>query len=369
MSEFKHDLGGTFKGSRNEGLDGIRGLAALSVALGHCYLVAFGLDIWRATVRDLFTLLPEDIGYRLLSLAFPADPAVMVFFVLSGNVLWQSFVRKRLNRGSFLDYVLSRLWRLMPPIAAATVLMDYFTQVSGTELVANTLLLHTNVLGVTWSLQVEMVGSLAIFAMWLWGRDSLPKMMAAVAVAIASVLFLRGTVLVYLPAFALGGLISSIPASVWRSRALFWCGLALLLTANLFFSHSGITRCFEIAGATAVVGCMGTRPLRMLQSPLVQLLGTISYPLYLCHPIAVAAIGGVVETLTGSHRLTAFALISFASLVLAVPLAWLLHVGIEVPAMRGRQKLPALKWQKRQTSLLSQPESEPASNGGGVIKV
>jgi len=108
MSEFKHDLGGTFKGSRNEGLDGIRGLAALSVALGHCYLVAFGLDIWRATVRDLFTLLPEDIGYRLLSLAFPADPAVMVFFVLSGNVLWQSFVRKRLNRGSFLDYVLSR---------------------------------------------------------------------------------------------------------------------------------------------------------------------------------------------------------------------------------------------------------------------
>jgi peptidoglycan/LPS O-acetylase OafA/YrhL len=102
----------------------------------------------------------------------------------------------------------------------------------------------------------------------------------------------------------------------------------------------------------------------MLQSPLVQFLGTISYPLYLCHPIAVAAIGGVVETLTGSHRLTAFALISFASLVLAVPLAWLLHVGIEVPAMRGRQKLTALKWQKRHTSLLPQPVSEPASNGG-----
>jgi peptidoglycan/LPS O-acetylase OafA/YrhL len=180
MPERKQDLGGTFKGSRNESLDGIRGLAALSVALGHCYLVAFGLDIWRATARDLFTLLPEDIGYRLLSLAFPADPAVMVFFVLSGNVLWQSFVRKRLSCGSFLDYVLSRLWRLMPPIAAATVLMDYFTRVSGTEPLANILLLRTNVLGVTWSLQVEMVGSLAIFAMWLWGRGSLPKMMAAV---------------------------------------------------------------------------------------------------------------------------------------------------------------------------------------------
>jgi len=147
-------------------------------------------------------------------------------------------------------------------------------------------------------------------------------------VAIALVPFVRGTVLVYLPAFALGGLISFIPVSVWRSRALFWCGVPLLLTANLLFSHSGITRCFEIAGATAVVGCMGTRPLRMLQSPLVQILGAISYPLYLCHPIAVAAISGVVETLTGSHRLTAFALISLASLVLAVPLAWLLHVGI-----------------------------------------
>ena len=75
MSEFKHDLGGTFKDLATKASTGFCGLAALSVALGHCYLVAFGLDIWRATVRDLFTLLPEDIGYRLLSLAFPADPA------------------------------------------------------------------------------------------------------------------------------------------------------------------------------------------------------------------------------------------------------------------------------------------------------
>jgi peptidoglycan/LPS O-acetylase OafA/YrhL len=194
--------------------------------------------------------------------------------------------------------------------------------------------------------------------MWLWSRDSLPKMIATLAVTTAVVPFARGTVLVYLPAFALGGLISSIPANVCRSRVLFWSSLAVLLTANAFFSHTGITRCFEIAGATAVVGCMGTRPFRMLQSPPVLILGAISYPLYLCHPIAVTAVGGLVETLTASHGLTAFALISVASLALALPLAWLLHVGIEAPAMRGPA---ALKWLKRRTSLLPQPQSERTS--------
>ena len=37
---------------RNLALDGVRGLAALSVALGHCLLIVAGMEVWSKTVLD-----------------------------------------------------------------------------------------------------------------------------------------------------------------------------------------------------------------------------------------------------------------------------------------------------------------------------
>jgi peptidoglycan/LPS O-acetylase OafA/YrhL len=326
---------------RNRALDGVRGLAALSVALGHSYLITTGLSIWSTTARDFSAMAISDIGYRLLSLAFPADAAVMVFFVLSGHVLWQSFARKDLGWSELPDYVVSRIWRLLPVIAPATLLMAYFTPVSAADLLSNMLLLRTNVLGVTWSLQVEMVGSLAIVVMWLWSRNSTPKMVVALVAMVAIAPFARGTVLVYLPAFALGGLIRTIPENVWKHRALFWAGLALLLVTNVVFSHGGVARCFEMIGAAIVVGCTGIRPISLLQSSQVQFLGAISYPLYLCHPFAAHMAPLVTSSLPTTQGLSAFFLLSVVSLMIAIPIAWLLHIVVELPFMRWRQKLIA----------------------------
>jgi peptidoglycan/LPS O-acetylase OafA/YrhL len=217
--------------------------------------------------------------------------------------------------------------------------MLVFLPASALETLANMLLLRTNMIGVTWSLQVEMVGSLAIALMWLLGRHSRARMMVALAVAIAVVPLARATVLVFLPAFAFGGLISAVPAYVWSSRALLWAGLTVLLIANLFFGHGGVARCFEIVGATAVVGCIGSRPLAFLQSAPVQLLGAISYPLYLIYPFSALASWQVLAPFPPQQGLPGFALAAAASLAIAIPLAWLLHIGIEVPCMRRRPRL------------------------------
>ena len=320
-------------------LDGIRGLAALSVVLGHCYLGATGLGVWSARLGDFSTMSPWDVGYRLLGIAFPSDAAVMVFFVLSGHVLWQSFVKKRLDGRALPDYVLSRLWRLLPLIVVVTLMMEYLVRAPGLELVQNMLLLQTGLLGVTWSLQAEMVGSLALAAMWLFADNAKVKLLLALAVAIAMVPLARGTILVFLPAFALGGVIGSVPAYVWKSRSLFWIGLAVLLTASLFLSHGGLSRCFEMVGAMAVIGCMGTRPLRFLQSAPARFLGAISYPLYLCHPFANEVMNLVVAPSPTMHRMAMFAATSAVSLLIAVPVSAVLHAAIELPCMHWRPTL------------------------------
>jgi peptidoglycan/LPS O-acetylase OafA/YrhL len=113
----------------------------------------------------------------------------------------------------------------------------------------------------------------------------------------------------------------------------------VLLIANLFFGHGGVTRCFEIVGSTAVVGCVGSRPLAFLQSAPVQLLGAISYPLYLIYPFSALVSWRVLAPFPPQQGLPGFALAAVASLAIALPLAWLLHVGIEVPCMRRRPRL------------------------------
>jgi hypothetical protein len=62
----------------------------------------------------------------------------------------------------------------------------------------------------------------AIALMWLLGRHSPAKMLAALAIAIAVLPLARGTVLVFMPAFAFGGLIGAVPTRVCSSRVPLW---------------------------------------------------------------------------------------------------------------------------------------------------
>ena len=108
---------------RSTALDGLRGYAALSVALGHSVLTVTGLDLWSKSIRDFPSMTAPEIGYRLLSLVAPSDAAVMLFFVLSGHVLWMSFVRKNLTFPALPDYLFSRVMRLFPLIIVTTALI------------------------------------------------------------------------------------------------------------------------------------------------------------------------------------------------------------------------------------------------------
>ena len=331
---------------RNLALDGVRGLAALSVALGHCMLIVAGMEVWSKTAFDFPNMPAQEIAGRLLHLLFPGNGAVMVFFVLSGYVLWGSFARRQSAVADAPDYIAARLFRLLPLVIASTLLYWLVTSPTPGELVANMVLLSTSMNKVLWSLQVEMIGSLVIFIAWLLSRDNPVKLFIALCVVAATVPFFRGNqFVVYLPAFLLGALIRHVPARVWRSRALLVAALLVLLLPSIAFSYRGITRVLEILAATAVVGCVAVqRPLLLEKAP-IKFLGVVSYPFYLIHPLGMSGALDVIGPLPEMNFLFQFGVYALVSLLISLPLAWLLHVTVEMPALRWRPRFarkPAL---------------------------
>jgi peptidoglycan/LPS O-acetylase OafA/YrhL len=325
---------------RNVALDGVRGLAALSVALSHCLLIATGTDVLSKTIVDFPAMTGERIAMRLVALLLPGSAAVMIFFVLSGHVLWASFIRRQMTLPDLPDYLCARVFRLFPIVITSVLLIALFTAPPAMDVLANMLLLSTSMNGVLWSLQTEMVGSIVIFVVWLATRNDPLRLCAALCLAAAAVPFFRGNnLVVYLPAFVLGALVHHVPAPIWQSRVLLAAALFALLVPNIVFAYGGGTRVFEIIGGTIVIGCVGAQRPAILETPIANFLGAVSYPLYLTHLLGVLGAVALVGDLSDKNFLFQLAIYTVVSVGISMPIAWLLHMTVEMPALRARSRL------------------------------
>nr|WP_294520418.1 acyltransferase [uncultured Rhodopila sp.] len=326
--------------SRNAGLDGLRGLAALSVALGHCFGQVTGLALWATSLRDFPSMPAADVAMRVLSALFPADAAVMVFFVLSGHVLWESFRRKQLRFFADLpDYACARVYRLFPLVIVSAIPLGLLINAPAADLVRNMLLLSTNLNLVLWSLQVEVVASLTLFGLWGLIGGKRWMLLPAVVLAFGLTPFFRGEgAVVFFPAFVLGASISSVPPRVWRLSWLLAGGTAVLVFTNIALGHGGITRCFEMLGATVLVGAVASGRLRFLHSRPARFLGSISYPFYLTHVVGLIVADPYLHMLAGLPALVMVAARAVLSIALTIPLAWFLHIFVEDPVLRARPR-------------------------------
>jgi peptidoglycan/LPS O-acetylase OafA/YrhL len=331
------------KEGRNPGLDGLRGLAAVSVALGHCVVQVTGLALWGTSLRDFPAMAWPEIGMRVLSTLFPSDAAVMVFFVLSGHVLWGSFQRKRPRFFAGLPgYVTARIYRLFPLAIVSALPLGLLTTAPAPELVRNMLLLSDSLNGVLWSLQIEVVASLLLFVVWGLVRDNSWRLLLALVAALAATPFFRGQgAVVFFPAFLLGATISALPVRLWDSKGLLILGVLLLVFTNILFGHGGVTRCFEMVGATILVGAVAHGQLRLLRNRVPLFLGAISYPFYLSHVVGLAGADPLLLALPPIPPLAMIAARAVSSIALTLPLAWLLHVFVEAPVLRAR---PTMVW-------------------------
>ena len=296
-------------GQRNYALDGLRGLAALAVALNHCNLIVSGPVVWALTLSQLDGRPLEEVLGRLAYLMFPGDAAVTLFFVLSGHVLWESFFKNyRFNITAFPEYLLSRVYRLVPVAIASAIPLGLLAGVllppiDANELAKTMLMLSINTNGVIWSLQVEVVCSLLLFFVWIVVGESTPALIAALVVSFALYRATKNPYLLFLPSFLAGALVSRAPERLSRHVASAVLGLMLLAGTSLLIGHGWRSRYGEALGAYLLIAYVRSMQPALMVSRPAHFLGLISYPFYLLHALRSGPIKAVAWTAECDSRL------------------------------------------------------------------
>ena len=303
-SSLNHDSG-RFTPLRISSLDGLRGVAALTVVAHH-------------TLECLGDFAQEHLKTAFLTLG---QQCVWLFFVISGVVLSRSALRPDFTAGTFL---ISRVVRLyLPTAAAATLTYISMLVVSRRSLTGNTWIdSHPKAISLSaiasdfslvdstsgnlmplWSLKWEMLYSAFLLVFLVIAKSAKWQFLLLAGVWIGSSGL--GALPFYASMFLIGTVIGVKFDSFegfLRSRTFFGsfvtlAGLAFIGAGNFLqgWTHLQVSGNFAIllslVGITGLVISAETSILGpFLRSRTVQFLGLISFSLYLVHePILIAA--------------------------------------------------------------------------------
>lgn len=349
---------------RLEHVDGLRGVAALLVLYQHLaeYCAAGAAPgSWAQGHLDLlFTYC--DLG----------KVGVVAFFAISGFIVPYSFVGERPQAG----FVLSRFFRLYPAywlsLVAAVILLPLLglpafspLQVLVNVTMLQELLGQKDVLGVYWTLLIELLFYGSCMVAFGWGILRSPSRIAVV-VGLLLALALIG-------ALVRGAGYAGVPVGLPLYLALMWCGagvrlavlervpgdvrwsgisLAMLVVAIplvwglAFDDHShkesvlADVSAFYI-GLIAFVVCVRWRAFAW---PGLVYLGGISYSIYLFHPLALELGREAALRVGGRGGLMALAAQIGVTLLATWLVAHAVQRGVEAPAIKlGKtlsQRLP-----------------------------
>lgn len=193
----------------NYNLEGLRGIAALLVVLGHCFGIEYFLD--------------PAFDTRVLGFLSVGHSAVLIFFILSGYVIGLTN-KKSFDLANVKDYLSRRLVRLYPiyfigVAAGVLVYNEPLWKVLGNFLFLQEILVP-RIVGNSpvWSLNYEVVYYLFFLFFWAFGKNRLLVYGAFVLCGILAIA---------------GGLFSAIPAVVssYATGFIFWLS-GLLLAGN-----------------------------------------------------------------------------------------------------------------------------------------
>ena len=349
-------------------LQALRGVAALTVLIGHC------IGVYALPVAFV----------AMLEVVINAHAAVILFFVLSGFVLSIALERRALELRDTLGFYVRRLFRVYPAVLVATALTLVAFLLAGpsarlksawllheaaphalspTALVASFLALSPWLLPPIWTILIELVGS---FFMPILARLQTATVVAAVLILsfweLASLhrhgipSFLSDTS--YLVFFTLGCAVFQIEKrfggsiclrpSRWRVIAalgaltLVLCRtvirgriqpIALDYNAPLPALVEGVAAFFLILPIVA-----GVARFRLLRTRVLDRLGNISFSLYLTHYLVILV--GVACIPIMSPLVETFSLLVVV-LVITLPLSTIMEQRIERPFNRLGRRIEA----------------------------
>jgi peptidoglycan/LPS O-acetylase OafA/YrhL len=285
-------------GSYLPALDGVRGLAALTVVVSHAALFGF---------------LPEMLGYGSGQLG------VMLFFTLSGFLMTHLYLETDSTPQAVARYLIARLARVYP-LYAAVVLLSYlmFTfvdrqfeyRIYGSQMVLHLLLVGDKY--VFWTIPPEIQFYVVFAGIWLL-RHRLPDFVsrflltATALLVVLSILHYPGPkfVVTSYAHFFLAGVLAGMAHNRYGTRiAAYLSGFELpLLFAVYVFSYPLIYERImgeqhqlwkddafaALMALIVLVAAAGRdRLVPFLASPPLRWLGAVSFSLYLLHSIVLS---------------------------------------------------------------------------------
>lgn len=358
-------------------LESLRGIAALMVALGHCFLV-FEVDGLSNVAEPAWGELP---GYRswitrLLLIIFNGPAAVTVFFVLSGYVLGVSLQRQPQSvKGSFA-FLLRRVCRIYPAHLVALGVMIWFLatlhvhrayvpasdvyigwydlELSTHLMMMNAALFNNELNPVSWTLTIEMGISVAIPLMYfiVAGQSQIRNVVLFVVLVGASWMLPNNQIGRFAFVFFLG-LMLSRPGFDWliaRTEGMrrFVVGLSICI----LLAAREVTRSIDMRWAILletlsaailiqylVLDAIRSGWVRVLDWPVVRNLGRYSFSFYLWHFIilywlAAAVFKFVFVDINQQYTLTLSILLSVVSVVITYHLSSMSYRWVEMPGIR-----------------------------------
>ncbi len=366
-------------------LQSLRGIAALTVAIGHTLTFYYDTSSYGSMVLN-------------------GRGAVVVFFVLSGYVLTCSLRGNRFDPDSILRFWGQRAFRIYPALWVATAAGLWYLVALHWQIRLpngsfgpvgsfrpdrfNILFLGGSFTGIVvyilpqvWSIHVELLGSLimpAIAFVALHRPRQALWMLMGVAVVISyifgnytpyhSALFLQDFVIgAALGAGALNQWLRTMPGS----RSLIVAGLVgLALTRFLPFVdyYSPTAHLIETILSALVIGLLaeGEAPRLMTSVPLL-FIGKISYSIYLLFFVVMCSLAKAFAIIdmhqhSRPNIILQSAILALATFIVLIPSAWLLFTYVEQPGIRLGKTVLA-RW--RNTS--RQMAGRIADQGGAIM--
>ena len=351
---------------RAAGLDGLRGMAAVTVVIYQAINLCDLTIPTRVIVPKLADVPLADWPGRFALSVFNADTAISIFFIMSGLVLSVSLQREReFDARTAVRFIFRRILRIYPALVVTVLAFGAVSYVSlpalfsfpfaPRQMLLNGLLLETSVNGETWTLQAAML-MVPVVLLVAWMQRLFGPVVPSAFVLFAlfclfygppfGMLFLRGSLL----AFALGMLIATDAVRQVATKPPAWLwGLCLAaVVLERFFAFGGETNALlgSLMLSAIAVALIFYRALdaNVLCSAPLQFFGRISYSLYLWHAVVMYELFPFFQTIFGAESITRQYLwfgLAYGAVVLAVavPLAWLTERSVERPFIEWSRQI------------------------------
>jgi peptidoglycan/LPS O-acetylase OafA/YrhL len=350
---------------RAAGLDGLRGVAAVSVVFYHATILCDLPLIQRVLLPPLASVRAPDWLGRLVLSIFNGAMAVNIFFILSGLVLAASLKREPVfDVWMSARFVIRRVLRIYPALIVAIFVFGAASYVSLPQmssapyalvrLLRNALLLDYSVIGPTWTLQAEMLMVPVILVVTGLRRFFGPAALVIFLIFSMVCIFQGAPVFadvlnIALMAFALGMLIPTAAAreGVEKLPSWAWAAFLGLMVAVRFFAITNETSWLIqtlVLSAAAVAAIYHKPASGFLVLPIVGFFGRISYSLYLWHGAIMYELFPAWQAIFGADRLAAHYLpfgLAYGAIVVAIttPVAALTEKWVERPFISFGRRL------------------------------